>query len=483
VTDTTLSGPDVGPRVVRGSIIRLAGFVVINLLGAVGVAILQRHLGVATYGEYGTVLALIAIVAGIADAGLTATGSRELALRAPGDDRRDLLGTIVGVRFALTSVGMAGCVLFAWLAGYNHQMVVGTALAAIGSVLLAVQSALTLPMAVELRNGLLTLTELSKQVFLLAGIVAFALAGAELVGFLGIQILVGAGALIVTAALLPRVMRVGPHYHRAAWIRLIRETLPVAAAAVLAMAYVRILVVIASLMTNSEQTGLVVASARVVEIAGGLPLLLAGIVLPVAAVAARDDRVRLRYVVVRMTEVALLVGAFVALGLSLAAHPFVVLLGGNAFGAAAPVLRIHAIAVATFFVIQAWVVTLIADNRQRAVVRSSALGLLAVIVVGVPFISAWNAKGAAAAAVVADLVNLAALLWAVRGQLEGVWPIPAGYLAKVAGLLVVSVAVALLAPVSDLVQAIIGGGLFAIGALALRLVPSEVLDALPWRRP
>ena len=66
MTDTTLSGPDVGARVVRGSIIRLAGFVVINLLGAVGVAILQRHLGVATYGEYGTVLALIAIVSTIA---------------------------------------------------------------------------------------------------------------------------------------------------------------------------------------------------------------------------------------------------------------------------------------------------------------------------------------------------------------------------------------------------------------------------------
>ena len=49
-------------------------------------------------------------------------------------------------------------------------------------MLLAAQSALTLPMVVELRNGLLTLTELSKQLFLLAGIVAFSLAGAELVG-------------------------------------------------------------------------------------------------------------------------------------------------------------------------------------------------------------------------------------------------------------------------------------------------------------
>jgi O-antigen/teichoic acid export membrane protein len=482
VTDT-LSGPDIGPRVVRGSIIRLAGFAVVNLLGAVGVAILQRHLGVASYGEYGTVLALIAIVASVADAGLSVTGSRELALRAQGESRRSMLGTIVGVRLALTTVGMAGCVAFAWVAGYRDAMVIGTALAGGGSILLAVQSALTLPLAVELRNGLLTLTELSKQIILLAGIVALALAGGKLVAFLGIQVAVGAGSLVATALLLPRAWRSRPRYDRAAWLLLIRETLPVAAAAVLAMAYVRMLVVLASLMTNEEQTGLVVASARVVEIAGGLPLLLAGIVLPVAAVAARDDRVRLRYVVVRMTEVALLVGALVALSLSLAAHPFVVLLGGSQFGAAAPVLRIHAIAVATFFVIQAWVVVLVADNRQQAVVRSSFFGLVTVILVGVPFIALWHARGAAAAAVVADLVNAGALIWAVRGQLEGAWPIPAGYLLRVAALIGAALAIGFLAPLPDLARAAIGAALLGGGALVLRMVPSEVLDALPWRRP
>ncbi|HET8587339.1 MAG TPA: oligosaccharide flippase family protein [Candidatus Limnocylindria bacterium] len=478
----TLSGPDVGSRVVRGSIVRLAGFVVVNLLGAVGVAILQRHLGVASYGEYGTVVALIAIVSGVADAGLTATGSRELALRAAGESRRSLLGTLVGVRLVLTTIGMIGCVLFAWAAGYREAMVIGTALAGGGSVLLAVQSALTLPLAVELRNGLLALTELSKQVILLAGIVALALAGGKLVAFLGIQVAVGAGSAAFTAFLLPRAWRVRPRYDREEWLRLIRETLPVAAAAVLAMAYVRMLVVVASLMTSDEQTGLVVASARVVEIAGGLPLLLAGIVLPVAAVAARDDRVRLRYVVVRMTEVALLVGALVALTLSLAAHPFVVLLGGSSFGAAAPVLRIHAIAVATFFVIQAWVVVLIADNRQQAVVRSSFLGLVTVIVIGIPFIALWDARGAAAAAVVADLVNAGALVWSVRRQLEGAWPVPGGYLLKAMTLIGGALTVGWLAPVPDLARAAIGAALLGGGALALRMVPSEVLDALPWRR-
>ena len=39
--------------------------------------LLLRHLGVAQFGRYATVIALAAIVAGLADAGLTVAGQRE----------------------------------------------------------------------------------------------------------------------------------------------------------------------------------------------------------------------------------------------------------------------------------------------------------------------------------------------------------------------------------------------------------------------
>jgi len=477
-----LGGADVGRKVVRGSAVRVAGFALINVLGAAGVIVLQRTLGVDDYGRYGTVLALIAIVGLVTDAGLTITGTRELALRPRGEDRRALIGTVFGIRLALTAIGMAGCVLFALVAGYVPEMVAGAAVAGAGAVLLSGQAALTLPLAVDLRNGALTLSEISKQVILLVGIGIVGIAGAGLVPFLSVQLAVGGGSLLLTYLLLDRGDRAGPRYEPTAWRELARHTLPVAAASVLATAYARLLVILASLLTDERQTGLIVASARIVEIAGGLALLLAGIVLPVAAVAARDDRVRLRFVIAKTTEVALLVGALVAIVLAVAARPLVIILGGHEFADAASVLRIHAIAVATFFVIQAWITMLIADGRQRDVVRSSAVGLGTALVAGFVLIPLFDARGAAAAVIAADAANAVVLLVALRSVTGRVWPTSLSFLARFAVVVAAAVAIATVLPVTDTVAALVAVAVLAAGSFALRLVPSEVLDAIPRRR-
>jgi O-antigen/teichoic acid export membrane protein len=70
----------------------------------VGAVLLLRHLGVDDFGRYGTVMALLGIVQGISDAGLTMTGSRELAVRA-GEERRELLAHLLGLRILVTGAG------------------------------------------------------------------------------------------------------------------------------------------------------------------------------------------------------------------------------------------------------------------------------------------------------------------------------------------------------------------------------------------
>jgi O-antigen/teichoic acid export membrane protein len=98
-----LSGDEVSRRVVRGGAVRFVGFGLVNALGVASSLILLRHLGVVDYGRYGTVLALIAIASGLADAGLTVVGSRELALRSPGEERRQLVALMMGLRLALAA--------------------------------------------------------------------------------------------------------------------------------------------------------------------------------------------------------------------------------------------------------------------------------------------------------------------------------------------------------------------------------------------
>ena len=137
---------------------------------------------------------------------------------------------------------------------------------------------------------------------------------------------------------------------------------------------------------------------------GGLAMLLMGVILPVATVAARDDRPRLRYVLAHTTKLALLGGGLLGLTVAVAARPIVVLLGGEEFAGAAPVLRLQAPVVLTIFLVYAWITFLIADGRRRALVYCMLVGTAALLVTGVVLIAQLDAEGAALAALAADLV-------------------------------------------------------------------------------
>jgi O-antigen/teichoic acid export membrane protein len=479
--EDVLTGPDLAGRVVRGGALRAIGFGVVNLLGVASSVVLLRHLGVTDFGRYGTVVALVAIASGLADAGLNVTGSRELSLLPRGPERRHLLGALLGARLLLLTGAGVAAVVFALAAGYDSAMVAGTALAAAGAVLIGAQSTLTLPLSVELRNGLLTINEILRQVILVVGVVVLAALGAALTPFLALPIAVGVGALAAVPFLVARSDLAWPSRSVEDLRRLAIVALPVALASIVTAFYVRILIVMASLIASEYETGLFVTSARIVEMLGGTALLVVSVILPVASVAARDDRGRLRYVLAHTTKTALLGGALVGLIVLIAARPIVVLLGGEEFAPAASVLRIQAPVILTIFLVYSWSAFLVADGRRRELVTCMLTGLAVLFLVGVPLIAALDAEGAALAALAADVVLTGVMLRAVRRVGDGRVGVEAGYLVRYAVALGAGAGVALgaLAVAPDVVAAVAAVVAFTGAAFALRLVPSELMGLIP----
>jgi O-antigen/teichoic acid export membrane protein len=482
--ESVLADAHVSKRVVRGGGVRIAAFALVNLMGALGSIVLLRHLGVVDYGRYGTVISLMAIASGIADAGLTVTGSRELALRVPGPERRRLLGAILGIRIALSVAFVFIGLAIGIAAGYDHQMLVGVVLVGIGAVLVAVQATVLLPLVVRMHNARVAISDLVKQVILLAGIVALVLVGSGIVGFFALQIAIGLGALALVPILATREDLAAPRWHLREWGDVARTALPIASALVLTVVYVRLLVVMTSIISNDFETGLFVTSARIIEMIGGLPLLISGVVLPVAAVAARDDRGRLGYVLGRTTETSLLLGGLIAIVVIIGARPVTIVLGGEAFAEAAPVLRTQAPAIVTVFLVQAWITFLIADGRQRDLVLCVAVGLLALVVAGLALIPPYGAKGAAGAAVVADVVYASAAYIAVRRLPGRPTPLHLSFALRWVAIVAVSLGAAVASGLPAAVGAAIAAVIFVALAMLLRMVPIDFYTAIPrpWQR-
>lgn len=471
---------DVARRVTLGGAARALSYGLTSLVTAVGSIFLLRHLGLVDFGRYGTVMALLAIVAGVTEGGLNTTATRDMSLL-QGSARRDLLRDLVALRLVLSAAGVAGAVVFALLAGYDRELVVGTAVAGAGVLMLSLQASLLVPLIVELRNGRVSVSEVVRQGLLVAGIIGLSLAGAGLGSFFVNQLVAGALLLALTPWLLGRDLVVAPRFDWARSRELLRVAAPLALATVLGTLYFRILVVITSLVSDERETALFVTSTRVVELLVGIPLLLTGVVLPVLSVAARDDRGRLLYVTQRLTEVAALAGVAMFLVLLVGAEPLLVLLGGEEYRPVAPILRIQSPMIITLFLVSAWNPTLISLHRQKALLVVAALGLGSVVALGFALVPALDAEGAAIAASLAELVNAVAAYVALRRfgpgrELSAAW-VPRLLLAT--GL---AVGAALALPAPDAARTLVALAVFGGLATAFGLVPPEVRDALR-RRP
>jgi O-antigen/teichoic acid export membrane protein len=474
-----LDTPAAGGAAIRGGVLRLGGYCASVLLGLAAVPLLLRHLGVVDFGRYTLVLSLIAIIQGTTEGGLGAVGLREYSVL---DERarEAMMRQLLGLRIVLTMSGVAAAVAFTVLAGYDSTIVSGTAIAGLGLLELVLFNLVSIPLAAGLRFGWVTIAEVSRQAVITLLIVALVLGGAGLLPLLAVQIPAGAAALVIAVPLVRRLIPLAPSFDRRHWWALVRDTLPYAAAIAVSAIYFRVTIVIMSLVSSDDQTGYFAASFRVIEVLVGVPLLIASAAFPIISRAKRDDDVRLRYASQRTFDAMIVVGVWVALFVALSA-PFIIgVLAGAKFGPSVGTLRIQALALACTFASVTCGFLLLAMRRHRAILVGNLVPLALGVALTFALAPAHGARGAATAAVAAELGLAVAMLSLVRGDGPDRIPLSLRGLATtcLAGALAATTGVALLAwthPIAAAVGAsvVYGGVLLASGQ-----IPPELVHAL-----
>jgi O-antigen/teichoic acid export membrane protein len=465
-----------GPSVIKGSMLRVGGYGLGTLATVISSAVVIRHLGVIDTGHFLTVTALVTIVATISDLGLTGFAVREYATEPRAQGRR-FLRNLLGIRIALAFGGLLLAVLFGVLVGYPTVMVVGTAIAGLGMMVLVVQDGCSIPLQVRLRFGWVAGLQLAIQVGVAIEAVLLVLAGARLLPFFALQLPVVIPVLIATAAIGGHDSRLRPALDIKQWRRMVLRILPFSGAVVLSVVYFQIAQVMVSLLSSPTQTGYFGVSFRVLMSFTTLPPLLVSTSLPLLSRAARDDAQRFDYAGRRLVETMAIAGCGLALALFLGAAFAIRVIAGPGFEQSVEVLRILALALLGTFVIGARGYALLSLDRLRAMLVCNAIALVVVLACGIPLIEVYGAKGAAIAMVAAELTLAFCYersLTLGRPQLRLRWNfVMRGILAT---LLAGALASAL--PVSSFAAAAIGSALYLGALLALGIVPEEIVHAL-----
>ncbi len=377
----------------------------------------------------------------------------------------------------ITPVALAAIVAFAVIAGYPSRMVVGTALAGSGLFIVSLTDALLLRLTVQLRNAGLAFVDFLEQAVTLGGVALLVALGARLLPFFAVQIVAGLMVVALTPLLVGAGAYVAPRFDRSEQRALLTRSLPLAASLVLGQLYFRLVMVLMSLISSAQQTGYFGGSLRAMETLANIPLLVAGVALPVLAAAARDNRARLRYAIESLGEGAVVAGVLAIIVAARAAEPVMAIIGGSHFRPAGAVLRIQVGALLFIALYQIWTVSLVALGRQRELILTNSIGLVGVTVFAAVLVPLDGARGGAIASVAGDALLACLIYWRMHVATGRVM-VRAGFLARVVVAAAVASAALLLPGLPDIAAAALAGALFLGVGQMIGMLPEELRTAL-----
>lgn len=479
--DDPLIAGDAGQKVIRGSSLRVAAHVTGLVAGVVSAPLVVRHLGLEDYGRYVLVSSIVFVATGLTEGGLANVAIRQYTTSAPAE-RRALMSALLGLRLVLGLLGALGMLVFGLVAGYPDVVLGGLALGGLALLLNGTWGTFHTALVADLRLGSVAVTEIARSLVTTAVLVGLVVGGASLGLFYLAVPVAAAVTVVVSAVLVRRTLSLVPRFDLARWRTLLKETALYALATALGAVYFQIALITTSLLTDERETGVFGVAFRIVELANGIPWLVAGSVFPVLAHAAANDVARLRYAVDRVTHAGMIAGGLFAIGIVLGAPFALEVVAGDEGEPAVGVLRILGLGVMATFLVAAWGFVLLSRQQYGLLLRANAAAFVLAIVASLLVIPHFGAEGSAAVTAGLELTLAGlygTLLWRQLPGLDLGRQLAVRLLAALA--LAFAVGVPLLAVGS--VPATVAGVLVYLAVLwRTDAVPQELIDAIPRRR-
>ncbi len=178
----------------------------------------------------------------------------------------------------------------------------------------------------------------------------------------------------MTIPLVARYTSLRPTIHFGHWWRLLRESIPWAAVGAVNIVYMRVAIVLMSLIAAAVQTGYFSISFRIIEVLIGIP----GMVIAPSSILARserDDRARFTRTSGRLFELALLMATWLVVCVEVGATFGIHVLAGSKGDPAIAVLRIQALSLIGNFMAMACGFPLLTMHRYRQVLIANLMAL------------------------------------------------------------------------------------------------------------
>ncbi len=394
-----------------GSAALLISRLVVAAMGWAGTVLIVRTLSTGDWGRFSFIFGFLGLVSVITDLGV---GRIAIAGLLEGRaDRRRAAGTYVLLRAALGVIGYAVAVGVVLVANYPPEVVHATLVAGLVLVLATPSNGLEAVFQATFRLRSVAVAHAVAQLAQLALTCAIVVAGGDLILLTVPAVAYELVDLAYKIRRLPPDLRPQLNFDWAAWLRLLREAVPLAVGGILTIAFYRIDVVMLSKLDTFEATGIYGITYKFADVVHFASSSLTIAVLPLLVRAWPHDLAAFNRTFRRAFLLSAVVGVTALVQFLLFARPAISLLYGERYGVAHNAAKLVVAGEVVHFFTGLAFTTLVATGRHRQYPLVALLGVALNVGLNFWLIPAASYNGAATATLVTESVVAAILIWIV----------------------------------------------------------------------
>ena len=392
-------------------------------LSLVGIGFIARYLGQEGFGSYALILAFLAIFNILADLGLYTLMTREISR--PGADEKKIASNIFTLRIAVLLVFLSLAFILVWFFPYTLQVKIGVAIYAVAVLFLSTSQVLMGIFQKYLRTDKAAVAELIGRAVQLGLIIPFIYLD---LGFYSILVALIFGAIsifILNFFFARKHVPLCLAFDFSYWGKLLKTALPIAVSIVFVLIYFKIDSIFLSLgfinrssANPISDVGIYNIAYKVLEGLIAFPAMFIGLMMPLLSKFAFSGREQFKKILQKTLDILIIFIIPLVVGLLLLSSPIVVLIGGKAFDASAPVLRILAFAVGIIFLGSLFGHSIIALDKQKTGAWIYFGGMIFNVIANLIFIPKYSYLGAAATTVFTEFLVTALLLYLIYKTID-----------------------------------------------------------------
>ena len=406
-------------KIAINTIISAAARILGTALALVTIGLITRSLSKTEWGEYSIVLTFGGIFAVLADLGLYQLMVREISKE--GADEQKIASQIFSLRLIVSLFIFALAPLASLFFPYSSSARWAILVGMIGFWFLSGSQVLMGPFQKYLRMGKVAWAELAGRVAQLALVFVFIKLQS---GFLWIVAALAFSSLfnfLLIYLMVQRYIRVKFAIDLAFWKVLLRTTYPLAISNVLVMIYFSTDALILSVFWPAADVGVYRLPYKILESLIFFPSMFVGLIMPYLTRSAFSDESRFKQIFQRGYDVLTMAAAPLVLGTFFVSPAIISLLGGSKYTESVPVLNILIVATGFIFFGALFSFTLIALEKQKTLLKISAVGAVFNLIFNLIFIPRYSYYAAAWGTVLTEALVTVLMLAAIY-QVRHFWP-------------------------------------------------------------